>query len=121
MSGAQGPIPRFTREYNSGNQVITAAGALALAHGLGVVPKLVVLELICLTAEFGFAVGAVLERAEWGNAAGGGRGCNVVKTATHVNIRYGLGAQTFGAIDNGTGAAVALTNANWALRLRALA
>lgn len=112
---------RFTREYNSGNLAVASAGGAALNHGLGVVPRLVVAELVCLTAEFNYAIGDVIVTGIFGSTAGGGRGVQVAVTATQLVYRYGLNANVFEILNKTTGASQVATNANWALRLRAFA
>jgi hypothetical protein len=96
---------------------------LTLAHGLGVRPKFVTLELVCITAELGHSVGDVI-------AAGlnnylplnGDSFISLGYDATNVTVRISFGApKTFITNNPGTGVTVALTNANWNLRVRAFA
>ena len=121
MSSATGPLPRFTREFLSADQTIAGAAQRVLAHGLGVVPRLVQLELVCLTAQLGYAINDVLLVAVGANDPGNQFGTSVVVDATNITVRYGAGASVFGIINKTTGAYAGITAANWALRVRAFA
>jgi hypothetical protein len=48
--------PTFTSEFISSNQTVTFSTVLNVAHGLGVVPKLVQVVYKCTTTEHGYAV-----------------------------------------------------------------
>src|SRR5690606_31200663 len=45
----------FTKSFTSPEQTITSAGALTIAHGLGVQPTLVAAKLVCTSADNGYA------------------------------------------------------------------
>lgn len=112
--------PTFTKEFTSTQQTITAAGSLALAHGLAVKPKLVQASLVCITGELGYTAGdEVLLSAGMPSEATANRGISIVPDATNVNIRYGSAATTFVLPNKSTGVASAATNANWRLVIRA--
>lgn len=113
----------FTKEYTSAEQAITAGGLLTLAHGLGVVPKLVVGQLICKTAENGYAIGDVIEMplTNLNSTAANGYGCNARKDTTNVYIRYGSNASLWPAVNGTTGVYATLSAANWRLVVRAFA
>lgn len=110
------------RVFSSGQQVITAAGALTIAHGLGVIPRHVLYFLVCVVAESNYLVGDVV-------GAGAGelpgyntlpRGASVVADSVNLVVRFGSAANTFALIDKATGGVpIAITNANWKLILRA--
>lgn len=105
-----------TAEYNSGNQTITSAGALTLAHGLPAEPTRVTCWLKCLTGEHGFSVGdKALAPLTSSDAATDTQGFSLVADATNLTIRFGTNAAVFTYKNKTTGAGVALTNANWAL------
>ncbi len=125
-SGATAPewgTPPFRTSFESTQQTITSAGLLTLAHGLGVKPKLYAVVLQCLTAEHGYSIGDEVMCAQTRQTAGGGgeRGVSLVPDATNLNIRFAAPATVFNLIHKTTGAAVEVTNANWALVARAWA
>jgi hypothetical protein len=110
----------FDQRYfvNATGLAIVSAGTASFAHGFASGRVIVVnIELECLVAENGFSVG---DRLTWPNTQGTNtafgtddRGLNVVVDATNVNVRYGNDASVFYALNDGTGAMVTLTNANW--------
>lgn len=108
-------------EYVSSQQTITASGLLTLAHGLGAQPKIVFLELVCTTAEGGYAVNDVLMVQTNNGSTADNRYTSVSYDATNVTIRYTSTAGVFTAANKTSGTAVVLTNANWRLRVRAFA
>jgi len=77
----------FTLEYISPDQTITSAGTITLTHGLGVLPKTVVLDLICTTAEVGYSVGDVISM-NTGFDTSSNRGVSIIKTSTELILRY---------------------------------
>lgn len=106
--------------YISTLQAITSGGALTLAHGLGCIPGLVMLEIECQTAEGGYSVGDVIVLGPGYDGGGGATfGASVRKDATNVVVRFTTAANVFATVQAGGGSGVALTNANWKLRLRA--
>lgn len=116
----------LSKGYVSAGQTITAAGALTLAHGLGVMPTLIQLRLKCLTAEGNYSIGdeVIINPADQDPAGGGGtsnRGASVVLDATNLNVRYSNAATTFNILNKTTGAAFGITNGNWNLIARAWA
>lgn len=115
--------PAFTKSYSSGNQAITAAGALTLAHGMGAMPALIQTRLKCLTAENGYSIGDEVIIDNWGGYQAGNTGqcLTIVPDATNLNIRYGGAANVFAIPNKGTGIIANITNANWAAIFRAWA
>jgi len=109
----------LAQSYDSGEQTITAAGLLTLAHGLGAKPKVLEAVLVCKTAEYNYSVGDEVLTAL--DAASVSRGASCVWDATNINIRFGSSATTFYLLDKTTGAIQATTNANWKLIVRAYA
>lgn len=109
--------------YASAQQSIVSAGLVTLSHGLGAMPKIVNLELVCLVAENGYSVGDVVEQA-WATPNQGssptGQGASVTKTSTTIEIRYGAFTTVFPGLNKSTGALANFTNANWALVVRAM-
>lgn len=119
-SGISTVTPPFSVAYDSGDQTITAGGALTLAHSLGAAPKIVCIFLHCATAEANYSIGDyVLIDTNYGVASNVGVG--VVPDATNVNIRFGSAANVFYVVDKTTGAQAAITPANWKFVVRAYA
>lgn len=110
-------VPVF--HYLSSNQTITAAGQLTLTHGLGGIPTLVQLELVCLTAEHNYSIGDVVPMG-WNSSTSTNRATHCTKTSTQIILRYSNNATPFLIADKTTGAAQNVTNANWALRVGAI-
>jgi hypothetical protein len=99
------------RRFTSSQQVITAAGALTLPHGLGSTPFRWGAYLVNLTAELGYTTGQVA----WVDIAAmtSDRGVQIRPDATNLNIRFGAAAVTFMVFNQTTGAMTNITNANW--------
>lgn len=117
----------FTRPpYESSEQIITSRGQLTLSHGLGVLPKLLVAEIVCLTAEHGWAVGQRVP-VPLGGEYISGNGANLNATAgatdTAIMVQYGSGGTGGNVflIHDASGISQYATNANWRLVLRAFA
>lgn len=119
-SGVAFPV---TQIYESAQQTITAAGALTLAHGLGVKPKLYLVVLQCTTAELGYSIGDEMLLNPSLSVAGGslGQGVSIVPDATNLNVRIGNNSTIFNLLRKDTGAIATITNANWKLVFRAWA
>ena len=109
---------KLTGEYKSAQQTITAGGGLTLAHGLASIPKLCQLQLVCTTADAGYAVNDVLFRQAGGAGFGGGASIEVWPDATNINVRIGSGS-SFSVVHKTTGAQTAITLANWRLIVEA--
>ena len=107
-------------EYVSSEQTITSGGTLTLSHGLGDTPKLVTVELVCKTAEYGYSVGDVVEVLGQIDPEVN-CGVSVVKDSTNISVRYGSRATAFSVVDKSNGDARAATNANWRAVFRAYA
>jgi len=110
----------FAKSFTSSDQVITAAGSLTIAHGLGAVPFDTAAFLINQTAEGGYSIGDVLKVDA--NPHGDGavnRNTAVTLDVTNLNVRFGSDASTYTIIRKDTGASFAITNVNWKLRLKA--
>lgn len=118
QASVSSPPSRFTREFISADQTITAAALLQFAHGLGVAPKLVRTRLVCATAEFGYNIGSIIDVAPGAHdALAASRGFALAFNTADVFIRYASGANTFAAPNFTTAVVTALTNANWRLRV----
>jgi hypothetical protein len=96
--------------FVSADQTITTSGALTLAHGLGVAPRMTFVSLVCQTAELGYSVGDIVQLE--------GDNTSCVPDATNLNIRYKNSA--LGVIHKTTGALSSITAANWKARFSAI-
>ncbi|MER9658563.1 hypothetical protein [Mesorhizobium sp. M0159] len=107
----------FTASFESAQQTITNAGALTLAHGLGVQPKLYIAFLQCATAELGYSIGDEIPLTSENSS---NKGVSLVADATNINVRFG--STTMSILNKTTGGGNgAFTNANWRLVVRAWA
>lgn len=124
VSGNLTALNVLAKYYQSPEQTITAAGALTLAHGLGVEPVLIQVVLICKTADAGYSVGDKLfVNPNLTRTSTYGQGVAVVPDATNLNIRFGNQAiyGTFTGLNKTTGAPIALANTKWNVIFRAWA
>jgi hypothetical protein len=110
----------LTEKFTSAQQTITSAGALVLAHGLGVVPKLIQLTLVNQTAEAGYTAGEVIT-TDFNSASATFRINTAKLDATNINFRFTVTANCFVAANATTGVDTLLTNANWKLVIGAFA
>lgn len=111
----------FRYSYTSAEQTITPAGLLTLAHGLATTPTLVQAQLICKTAELGYAVGdTVTIPPHAGGFSTNSYGCTLASTSTNIRVQYGSNNGTF-LVVAANGSASGITNANWRLVVRAWA
>lgn len=102
----------ISASYTSANQVITSAGQLVLAHGLTRVPRIITCQLVCTTAEAGYALNEIVEITS--NIG------HVIKVdAANLTLRFSSVATVYTIPHATTGVATALTNANWRLVVRA--
>lgn len=104
--------------YFSGNQTISSAGTLTLAHGLGIIPQRVTVSLKCLTAELNYSVGDIVWQPFYDHNSTN-IGVVVVPDATNLNVIMGGAANPFSLLNKTTGLATVLTNARWAVRFHA--
>lgn len=107
----------FTVAYDSGNQTITNAGALTLAHGLGVAPKIVQVFLQCVSAEHGYTAGQTFPY-EIMNAAND-RGVSIIMDSTNLTVRFGSSSPQI--LHATSGSLANITNASWRMIFRAYA
>ncbi|MER8652319.1 hypothetical protein [Mesorhizobium sp. M0586] len=111
----------FTKSFESAQQTYTLSGALTLAHGLGVQPKLYMVVLVCTTAQSGYSINdEVLINPGTNQSGSGDHGLSVFPDATNINIRFGQ--ETICIFHKTTGAIqTAITPASWKLVARAWA
>lgn len=108
-----------TTSFESTQQTITSAGALTIAHGLSSQPKLVIAVLQCTTAEGNYSIADEVFISFSADDRTNDRGLSLVPDATNLNIRFAAAASAFNLLNKTTGVRFAITNANWALVVRA--
>lgn len=109
----------FSAYAQTGDQVITAGGALTIAHGLGRTPVLFHGFLRNIIPQSGYSAGDVTPVALFGTARLDPGGIALTADATNVYIRYSTGA--FFITDKSTGEFSSAMSANWKFFLRVLA
>lgn len=110
--------PVFSASFTSAEQTLSAGALKTLAHGLGARPKLIQVELKCLTAEYGWSIGDIFY---WGPGFYMENNCGFVAYAdsTNVYIRYGSNASLLRGLNKSTGALVTFTLNRWGLYAKA--
>ena len=103
----------FSTYYESAEQTITNGASVTLAHSLGGIPKLVIVELVCKIANAGYAVDDRISNP----GSNGNQGIVLSYNTTNLIISYGNGGIVLPNQD--TGASVTLTNADWRAVVRA--
>lgn len=106
--------------YDSGNQTITSAGGLTLAHGLGAIPKITQCFIKCTTAEHGYSVGDEVWMTPSFDTATN-RNFALIADATNYTIRFGSTNPAFNVLNKTTGAFANITNSSWAFIVRGYA
>lgn len=120
--GGSPAIWRFhgARHFDSGQQAISNAGGLTLAHGLGVQPHLLLQILHCVTAEANYSVGdEVAVPLGAFNNGGAVAGASAVMDATNITVRMAAQANPYYIANKTTGAATNTTPADWKVIFRA--
>jgi hypothetical protein len=108
------------RQYVSGNQIITSAGTLTLAHGLTLEPKLVQMFLVCITDEAGYTAGDVVAVGISSGDLTANASQSITVDATSIVLRYASSTSAFRVAHATTGVSTALTNGSWRLRMKAM-
>jgi hypothetical protein len=117
------PILGLSGEFTSSALSIASNSSHAVAHGLGAIPRMVRVEMVCKIAESGYGVGDVYfaEHLQRNDAAPGvtNEGLSVIADATNVSLKIGVdGIGVF--VDRNTGSSDnEPTVANWDLFVRA--
>lgn len=104
--------------FTSAWQTITAAGTLTLAHGLGASPQIIVPEIICRTANLGYAVGEIVMVNPSAHGIAWTRALSLRYDATNVYVVFGAAAASL-QIGDTSGNQNPITNASWEFRVRA--
>lgn len=111
----------FTKSFESSQQTITSAGALTLAHGLGVKPKLYLAFLQCTTADLNYSVGDEVPYFLSTGQAVNNQGVSMVPDATNLNVRFGSNVSVFSIPNKTTGVTANITITSWKFVARAWA
>jgi hypothetical protein len=114
----KGYVDAATLMYESAEQVITPAGLLTLAHGLGSTPKLVTAALRCKVAEADFAVGEEITTFAFDPASGDEQGVHIRANSTQIMVSFANTTQTFMLLGT-NGNYQKITNSNFRLVIRA--
>ncbi len=119
------PTAIFSVAYDSGNQTISSAGLLTLAHGLGAAPKIIQCFAKCTTAEYNYSIGDLVAvsgaGSQYTGAGGVSTGFAVIPDATNISIRFGAETEPVTAPNKTTGVLQSLTTTSWVLIVRAYA
>lgn len=102
--------------FQSPDQVITTAGSLTLAHGLGRTPQKVWFALVNQTTEGNYSPGDVVFSPSPASQPASNHGVSITVDGTNLNIRFGSNATTFELLNKTTGVSTSLTNSNWKIR-----
>jgi hypothetical protein len=97
--------------FVSADQTITGAGSLTLAHGLGAAPRLVLIAMVCQTAEIGYSIGDVVQTGAYGMPA-------TFTDATNIGVRFYNGSQSIP--HKTTGVSTYITFTSWKMRFLAI-
>jgi hypothetical protein len=105
----------FAKTFESAPQTFTASGSLTVAHGLGVLPKLVTAEAQVTTAFGIYAVGDRISIAslDWSASGNGSYGAILGYDATNIRVSFG-NQPAFGPVPS-------MTASNVVIILRAFA
>lgn len=110
----------FTKTFTqTGITVVSGSNLGPYAHGFGEKPKLVLLELICTTAELGYSVGDSVYWPSYSESANS-QGIIVYSDTTNIRIRTSSNASAIDLL-NATFGSSGLSYANWSVTLRAWA
>lgn len=116
LKGALG----FSKEYESSQTTITLNTFSGLTHGLGAVPKLVIIELVCQSPDGGYSTGDRVALT-WSGDSTTSKGHQVSYNSSFINVGFGTTAPsllTFGGASTPT---FVITTTNWKFVARAWA
>lgn len=111
----------ISKQFLSTQQAFVNGGLVSVSHGLGVMPKIVMGELVCLVAENGWQVGdvQVISLSPDNDDSAVITGFAVRKDSVTIYARCGVSGPY--GVNINTGATAVPTAANWRLVLRAFA
>jgi hypothetical protein len=121
INGVQASINNLpiTASYISTQQAIVLGGTLTLAHGLPRAPQLVDARMVCVIAQYGYAVGDEVAANPGLSSVNASSGWALIPTESDIQVKIGSAATV--VIRKDTGNALAITPANWRLVVRAWA
>lgn len=107
----------FNSFYESAEQTVPTNSSVTLTHGLGAIPKLMIVELVCKVIDQGYAVG---DRITVDSFVGSGstQGFGTAYSSTEIFI---IGETTLQFLNKTSGQIVNLTNSSWRAVARAWA
>jgi hypothetical protein len=107
------------KKYINLNNFIAFGGTTesGFAHSLGAIPDVVSIDLVCGTAEGGFAIGDVVKCPTYNSYSSEDRGVQVRMTSTNVYVLFGSGGVE--VINLSSGNRFAITAANWQFHVKA--
>lgn len=111
----------FSKEYVV-DTTYTNGGAITLSHGLGVVPKFVQFQAVCITDEGGWSAGLVADLSheiQFAGSLSNSVGLGAAFNDATVFVR--IAAAGLYTINYGNFQAFALTPTSWRLRIRVFA
>lgn len=111
----------ISKQFLSTQQAFVNGGLVSVSHGLGVMPKIVIGELVCLVAENGWQAGdvQVISLSPDNDDSAVITGFAVRKDSVTIYARCGVSGPY--GVNINTGATAVPTAANWRLVLRAFA
>lgn len=111
----------ISKSFTSSQQTITSGGALTLSHGLGAVPTIVQMILVCQTNEGGYTSGQqVFTPVGHGNGANA-NSASIIIDSSNLTIRFANSTSVFEIVNASNGAALVATNSNWKVIFKAFA
>lgn len=114
--------PALTKSNETAPIAFSSGALLTFAHAMGVAPKLLQIELSCVTGELGWIAGdRVVIACGAGSDSAANRGLGVYYDATNIYVRVGSAASPLVLNSKTSGATAAITVANWRLVVRAWA
>ena len=109
----------FTQQFTSPQTPYTHATDIIFAHGLGAMPELVQLTLVCVNNTLGYIAGQQIDMPMSTAPVNGGFGITAIKDATYVILRVGASGPIITRRD--TSFQTSINPANWQMVLRAWA
>lgn len=106
----------------SGPQLLSDGGLITFAHGLGVTPSMIDMDLECVIGDAGYSIGDVVHTTSQMNsgATPGATMCAVYYDATNVYVRYYSALSANLTVRHKTtGASTLITLLNWRLNIKA--